>query len=320
MAERRDKGIMRRFELPTWGLIIAIYGGWGLLTFFWNALPWPLLLIAGSWLIAWHMSLQHEVLHGHPTKRQSINDAIGFPPLSVWLPYRIYRDSHLAHHNDTRLTDPLDDPESQYLTAEAYARLGPAGRLFRDFYNTLPGRVLIGPAWNIGRFLIAEGRLVLSGWTGRRGIWLRHMIGVIAIGAWLVLICDIPLWHYLLLAVYPGYGLALVRSFAEHRAEEQPEHRTAIVENTPIFGLLFLHNNLHVVHHDRPCLPWYAIPAEYRAHRTEVLTQNRGLLYNGYLDVALRYFFTRHHHPLHPAYRPLPEGSLPTTDALRTSL
>lgn len=310
---------MRRFELPTWGLIVAIYGGWGLLTYFWTALPWPLLLIAGSWLIAWHMSLQHEVLHGHPTKRQAINDAIGFPPLSFWLPYRVYRDSHLAHHNDTRLTDPLDDPESHYLTAEAYAGLGRAGRLLRDLYNTFPGRVLIGPAWNIGRFLIAEGRLVASGWTGRRGIWLRHMVGVIAIGAWLVLVCEIPLWQYLLLAVYPGYALAMVRAFAEHRAEEEPEHRTAIVENTPIFGLLFLHNNLHVVHHDRPCLPWYAIPAEYRANRTDVLTQNRGLLYNGYLDVARRYFFARHHHPLHPAYQPLPEGAAPLSEAVRTS-
>jgi hypothetical protein len=65
-------------------LVLVIYGGWGTLTWYSAVLPLPLLLLVGAWLLAWHSSLQHEVLHGHPTRRQAINDAIGFLPLSLY--------------------------------------------------------------------------------------------------------------------------------------------------------------------------------------------------------------------------------------------
>ena len=81
----------------------------------------------------------------------------------------------------------------------------------------------------------------------------------------------------------------LVRSFAEHRAESDVEERTAIVENAPVMGLLYLYNNLHVVHHDRPTLPWYEIPGWYRANRDRLVQENGGLVYRGYLDIARRY-------------------------------
>ena len=78
--------------------------------------------------------------------------------------------------------------------------------------------------------------------------------------AWLVLVCDMNLWIYFVAFVYPGTALMLVRSFAEHRAESDVDERTAIVENAPVMGLLFLYNNLHAVHHERPTMPWYRIP------------------------------------------------------------
>jgi fatty acid desaturase len=66
--------------------------------------------------------------------------------------------------------------------------------------------------------------------------------------------------------------------------------------------LLFLYNNLHVVHHDRPGLPWYRIPAFYRAHRAAIVAANGGLVYDGYADVARRYLVTPHHAGPHPGY------------------
>jgi len=63
----------------------------------------------GAWLVAWHSSLQHELLHGHPTPWQGVNRAIGLIQLSLWLPYDVYRASHLAHHQDETLTNPQHD-------------------------------------------------------------------------------------------------------------------------------------------------------------------------------------------------------------------
>ena len=87
-------------EWPTVLLCLVIYSGWFGLTLFYRHIPWPLLALAGGWCIAWHMSLQHELLHGHPTRSRRLNDALGFAPLTLWLPYQIYRLSHLRHHRD----------------------------------------------------------------------------------------------------------------------------------------------------------------------------------------------------------------------------
>ena len=118
--------------------------------------------------------------------------------------------------------------------------------------------------------------------------------------AWVIGVCGMPLWVYLAAFVYPGMSLAMVRSFAEHRAAAEPEKRTAIVENAPILGLLFLNNNLHVAHHLRGGLPWYQIPAFYRLNREALIRRNGGLVYDGYLDVFRRYGLTSHDRVVHP--------------------
>jgi fatty acid desaturase len=73
-----------------------------------------------------------------------------------------------------------------------------------------------------------------------------------------------------------------------------------VVENSRLLGLLFLHNNLHVVHHDAPAVPWYRLPRLYRDNRAAVLAMNGGLVYAGYGDVFRRFLLKRHDHPVHP--------------------
>ncbi len=287
-------------EWPTIGLAVVLYGGWLALTFFWRAVPLALLLPLAAWTIAWHGSLQHEVLHGHPTASRAFNTALGFPPLALWLPFARYRAEHLRHHNDTRLTDPLDDPESYYTTAQDWRRLGPVGRALVRAQTTLAGRLVLGPAWLIGRFLGNEARGLWRGEPGLRRVWLLHALGVAAVLVWLEAVCGLGLGRYLLLFVYPGTALSLVRSFAEHRARHEIGHRTAIVEDAPVLGLLFLYNNLHAVHHARPRMAWYEIPRWYRAHRAEVLAANGGLVYRGYAEVFRRFLFRPHDTPVHP--------------------
>ena len=69
---------------------------------------------------------------------------------------------------------------------------------------------------------------------------------------WLALVCRMSLLDYGLTFLFPGAALTLVGSFAEHRADEIPAHRVAVVERAPVLGLLFLNNNLHALHHARP--------------------------------------------------------------------
>lgn len=293
---QRD-GLVARTELPTWLLVVTVYGGWLLITMAYHSLPWPITLVAGSWIIAWHMSLQHEIIHGHPTRSRAINAALGFLPLGLWLPYMRYRETHLAHHREEILTDPVDDPESYYVSAETWARFGAIRRALALFNNTLAGRLLIGPALGIWGFLAVEARA--CGSAQRFRLWAVHLMGVTAVLYWVLVQVGIPLWAYLALFVYPGYSLSLLRSFAEHRAATLPERRTAIVESTSVLGLLFLHNNLHAVHHIRPDIPWYDIPDHYTANRDALVARNGGLVYNGYRDIFRRFLLRMHDQPVH---------------------
>jgi fatty acid desaturase len=289
-----------RFELPTWGLIVVVYAGWFALTFYFHTLPWWLLLPLAAWFMAWHMSLQHEILHGHPTRYRWFNTLLGFAPLCLWLPYERYRCEHLIHHRKAYLTDPLEDPESFYLTAHVWQRRGALARALTRIHNTLAGRLLLGPARTIALFLAGELRALRRGSRTTWRIWIVHVLGIAAVLWWTSQICHIPFWVYVACFVYPGYALSSLRSFAEHRAAALADHRTAIVEDTPLFGLLFLHNNLHVLHHDNPALPWYLAPRVYRANREALIRQNNALVYRGYREVVRRYLFTEHDAPLVP--------------------
>ena len=294
--------LKRRIEWPTVTLAFVIYSLWLTATYFYRELPWLGLTIIGAWVIAWQLNLQHEIIHGHPTRNRAINEAIGCWPLSLWLPYPIYRATHLAHHRDENLTDPLDDPESYYWSERQWGALGPFGRRLVAAQSTLLGRLIFGPAWAISRFVRSLARDVWRGKGRTRAIVARHLLECAVVLAWVIGVCGMPFWVYVACFVYPGVSLALVRSFAEHRAEQEVGKRTAIVENARILGPLFLFNNLHAAHHSRHRLPWYQIPEFYRLNRAALIEQNGGLVYNGYFDVARRYLLARHDNTIHPGW------------------
>jgi len=291
----------QRIEVPTLLVALAIYGGFGLLTWFHAALPWWLLLPLGAYIVAWHGSLQHEVVHGHPTPSALANELLVLPSLWLWMPFRLYRESHLAHHDDAYLTDPRVDPESYYVDAAAWAAAGPLGRAFLKAQNTLAGRLLLGPLRCLWLFWSGEVRRLLKGDTSHLTAWAMHGLGVALVLTWVVAVCGLPLWEYLLFFAYPGLSLTLLRSFLEHRARPEVGERSAIVEAGPVMSLLFLNNNLHLVHHDKPGLAWYRLPAFYRKRRQLFLASNDGYFYKGYGEVFRRYFLRAKEQPLHPS-------------------
>jgi fatty acid desaturase len=289
----------RPAEFPTWAVIAAIHGGWLALTLSFHALPAYLVAPLGAWLLAWHGSLQHEALHGHPTRRPWLNAVLAGPPLALWLPFPIYRETHLAHHR-AELTDPLGDPESYYTSPERWGGLSRPARLLRVALHTALGRLALGPFAVVWRLLAAEAPRLLSGDRGRLAIWAAHAAAVAAVLVWVVAVCRIPLWAYLALFVYPGLSLTLLRSFTEHRPDADQDRRTAVVEAGPVFSLLYLNNNLHLVHHLWPQLPWYELPRRYRARRGDLLERNGHFRFGGYADVLRRFALRRKDSPIHP--------------------
>ena len=294
---------MASVEWPTLALILADYGGWLAATFAYGR--WPLALVAPvtAVLLTLQSSLQHEILHGHPTRNPRVNRLLGMPPLSLWLPFVRYRRSHLAHHDDERLTDPLDDPESYYWTAQDWARLGPVSRASLRAQQTLAGRVLIGSFWRMGAFLAAEWRACRRNEDGVRAVWAEHLLWCVPVIVWVKFVCGIPLWLYVVAMVIPANGILLIRSFAEHRARPQVRERVAIVEGSRLLGPLFLFNNLHALHHEAPMVPWYRYNARYRVTRERLIAENGALVYRTYFAVARRYLFRAHDATLHPTDR-----------------
>jgi fatty acid desaturase len=286
-------------------LTLGCYGSWLAVTFCFDALPIWFSLIAGSLLITLHSSLQHEILHGHPTRSRRVNKLLGMIPLSLWIPFERYRQTHLLHHIDERLTDPLDDPESYYWTDEDWRRIGPVGQALVQVQTTLLGRVLVGPFWSMARFLSDELNRVIRNDRGARRVWAEHLLFCIPVLLWLSVVCGIPVWLYVFGMVAPGTAILLIRSFAEHKALPDAPERTAIVENSWILGPLFLFNNLHALHHEQPTIPWYRYPAFYRANRERLVQENGGLVYDSYLEVARRFLLNSHDKPKHPAGRVL---------------
>lgn len=295
-------------EWPTWAVLTACYALFAIVLTLWGA-AWPLIAVPAAIAVALHSSLQHEVLHGHPTRNSLLNELLVALPLGLAIPYRRFRDLHLKHHNDERLTDPHDDPESFYLEPAAWGTFSPVARLLFTLNATFLGRLTIGPALAMFGFWRAEIRLMRAGNRAVQGAWVRHLIGIIVLLA-ILWAAGVPIWQYALFAAYPGLSLIMVRSFIEHRAAEETAHRTAVVEACLFWRLLFLNNNFHAVHHNRPSLAWYKLGALWQAERDHVLARNGGYLIPGYGAVLRRWGLRQREPVVHPYSRiqapPLP--------------
>ncbi len=285
-----ERGVPAGLELPTLGVALGVHGGFLLLTACFNGLPLPLAGSLGAILLAWYGSLQHETIHGHPTPWRRINNAIGSVPWALWIPYALYRETHLRHHRHggRYLTEVGRDPESFYLPPQGLSRVG---RLFRWFHranNTLAGRLTLGPAITIWSFWASEVRHVLNGDRRRLWIWIRHLAAVAIVLAWVAGVCRISVYVYFALVVYPSVALTQLRSFVEHHDHADPKLRTRVVEAHPVWALVFLNNNLHIAHHAYPKLPWYELPGVWRQMRRSAPQE---LVFDGYRDVTRQYLF-----------------------------
>ena len=289
-------------EWQTWLLIAVIYASWiGLVVYFDQIPIWlstPLLIVVS----AWYMSLQHELLHGHPTKKRWLNQLFGILPLAVWYPYIIYRDSHIQHHIDEDLTKPDIDTESNYLAPQQFTRLNPIHQFFRLALRTSLGRFTLGPAWAIFNLIKTTLQQFNNGNFNYLFTWIVHLCLLAITLLALQKYGHIPAWYYAGVVAYFTLGLAMLRSFYEHRPAVRAQDRIVMNEAGLFWRLLYLNNNFHSIHHAYPSLPWYAISRVYFQNKSNWLQVNNGFYLNGYVLFLFKHFIKPVDHPEHPGF------------------
>ncbi|MGB8859435.1 MAG: fatty acid desaturase [Ilumatobacteraceae bacterium] len=294
----------RAIEWPTVALLVGFFAAWSAIVVGHGSIPWPLQVIALVYLGGLWMSLGHELLHGHPTRWNWVNTAVGFLPLAFWVPFARYKALHIKHHLSD-LTDPEDDPESFYVPPPVWQHAGRWRRRYYLFLRTVPGRLTLGVPRGIVRFWRREVRMAAGG-----GIvlpWTLHLLACVAFGWWLFGIVQMNPLVYIFGFCLGGSACTQLRSFVEHAAVAEGT-RCAVVRAGAPMALLFLNNNLHHTHHALPDLEWYRIPAMHRRIGADALAEaGAGLYRGGYLEVVRTYFlqpFCQPDHPLSPGARP----------------
>jgi fatty acid desaturase len=332
---QKAERLCNAYEIPTWIVVFSVYGAWLTLTFYYQAIPWYAMMILAPLTIAWHGSLRHEATHNHPINK-TVATFVGYPPLGLLDPFVLYRESHQKHHRNEHLTDPYEDPESYFHTQEDWEKKHRILKALWVFNQTFAGRMLIGPLMVYARWFGIEIKAMLRGDRSRMRIWGEHVVLVAAIMYWVTQVCGIPAWQYMLLFVYAGASVGMIRSFYEHRYDAEPLGRCVLVEKSLFFQLLFLNNNFHAVHHDKPGMPWYQLDEYYRARKDYYQQASAHYVVESYGKLMWNYLFTPVFYPVHPmgaaatsghrpedqptVEKPLVDTVLPTLDNDRATL
>lgn len=277
--------------IAVWALALCLPAGWAGFGF--------LLLVFALTL---HSSLSHEILHGHPFRSKAATTALGLIQPGLFVPYLRFKRLHLAHHNDANLTDPYDDPETNYLDPQVWAKLPRPVQVLLSVNNTLLGRMIVGPLIGLVSFVRGDLKLIAAGDRHVACDWLVHLPGVVVV-LWVVSLSSLPMWVYLV-ACYVALSILKIRTFLEHRAHDRASGRTVVIEDRGVLALLFLNNNYHVVHHTHPSVSWYHLPALYRAHKARYLRRNHGYVYRSYGQVFRQFLFRRKDPVAHPLWKP----------------
>ena len=283
--------LRERAEWRTLLVVFAVYGLTVLTVVRYEVLtPWlaiPMLAVLG----AWHLSMQHEVLHGHPFKNQFLNDAIGGIPVTLWIPYLAFKKDHHEHHLSD-LTNPALDNESYYVTQEQWDKAGRIRRAAWTANRTILFRMFVWTIVSTITYVLSVLKRAVRNEKSDRLAVALHIIGV-AFVVYLVSLSSMPLWQFALGTLYGGRILNAIRPFPEHKYQSGVETRTAMIMAGRFMSLLMLNNNLHVAHHDEPGVPWYRYDKLMQRVNAVERARAAGVLYEGgYAEVFRRFSFT----------------------------
>jgi fatty acid desaturase len=278
-------------EWRTLAVVIAVYGLTVLTVVRYDVLtPWlavPMLAVLG----AWHLSMQHEVLHGHPFKNQFLNDAIGGIPVTLWIPYLAFKKDHHEHHLSD-LTNPALDNESYYVSQEQWDKAGRIRRAAWTANRTILFRMFVWTIVSTITYVLSVLKRAVRNEKSDRLAVALHVVGVVFV-IYLVSLSSMPLWQFALGTTYGGRILNAIRPFPEHKYQSGVETRTAMIMAGRFMSLLMLNNNLHVAHHDEPGVPWYRYDKLMQRVNAVQRARDAGVLYEGgYAEIFRRFSFT----------------------------
>ena len=259
-------------------------------------------------ILAQHSSLQHEVIHGHPTRNRRLNEALVFPALGLLCRIERFRDLHLAHHYDPLLTDPHDDPETNYLDPAVWARLRRPVRAVLAVNNTLLGRMLIGPFLGMVCLWRDDLRALRAGDRRVARAWLLHAAGIVPVvglaragrarcrsgpissaAGWRCRSCASGPSSSIRRTSGPGRAASSSRIAGRWRCSSSTTTSTRCT--TPIRGC-----------------PGTGCPPSIARRREEWLRRNGGYAYRSYAEVFAPHFLRRKDPVAHPIWTPPEPG------------
>jgi fatty acid desaturase len=280
-------------------IAVLVYGGWLATVFLHKQMPWWATFALLTWFGAWHLSLQHELVHGHPFRNSKLNAALASLSLTMWVPFLSFKRDHISHHNTT-LTHPELDTESYYSMPERWQH---SGRFLRSIYwanRTIAFRLTIWSVFSTVQYFFADAWRAIRNVDNARSAWALHIPGLIAVTYIVNNLAGMSMIEYLIGGVFASHSLNMMRSFAEHKTIGDESTRTAIIDAGRVMSLLMLNNNLHIAHHDEPSAPWYKVPeVAERLNAFERAQKIDALYKGGYGELLRRFTFKPYDQPVY---------------------
>jgi len=252
--------------LPIW--LLPLDANWG-----WTLLPVAL-------LTNFFWALHHEAIHGgfHEDRQHNLR-AGRIMAVLLGSSFHVLRFGHLMHHRYNR--NPLDRPDTYdpAMTPRPRAYLSFLGNLVFGLYlaelaapiacwlprpaiRRIVDRIYRGEDPSLQAIRVAAHRLFLD---PRR----LRLIRTDALLAWLLIALSAVAFgeHWPMLAAFliaRGAMISIVDNVYHFGTPiDRPDYARNLSLPAPL-RLLFLNMNLHRVHHQRPALPWWALPAQFR--------------------------------------------------------
>jgi fatty acid desaturase len=299
VQEPRRKIFKSPGDWRTLVIAVLVYGGWLATVFLHKQMPWWATFALLTWFGAWHLSLQHELVHGHPFRNSKLNAALASLSLTMWVPFLSFKRDHISHHNTT-LTHPKLDTESYYSMPEQWQH---SGRFLRSIYwanRTIAFRLTIWSVFSTVQYFFADAWRAIRNVDNARSAWVLHIPGLIAVTYIVNNLAGMSMIEYLIGGVFASHSLNMMRSFAEHKTIGDESTRTAIIDAGRVMSLLMLNNNLHIAHHDEPSAPWYKVPeVAERLNAFERAQKIDALYKGGYGELLRRFTFKPYDQPVY---------------------
>ena len=299
MQEPRRNILKSPGDWRTLVIAVLVYGGWLATVFLHKQMPWWATFALLTWFGAWHLSLQHELVHGHPFRNSKLNAALASLSLTMWVPFLSFKRDHISHHNST-LTHPKLDTESYYSMPEQWQH---SGRFLRSIYwanRTIAFRLTVWSVFSTVQYFFADAWRAIRNVDNARSAWVLHIPGLIAVTYIVNNLAGMSMIEYLIGGVFASHSLNMMRSFAEHKTLGVESTRTAIIDAGRVMSLLMLNNNLHIAHHDEPSAPWYKVPeVAERLNAFERAQKIDALYKGGYGELLRRFTFKPYDQPVY---------------------